>query len=166
MASGLALKSEELQQRVKSAFALATYPGDDQLVVVTGGAHLECEQIRAAFQGKRWQHLPLKFLRYHASSLSFLTPEAFRYYLPAFLLAALQSYKKADMVPFSLVFHLTPPAEGDPERSRFDQVVTGLTQEQKVVIATFLQYMLEEHAGDFPLGDVQTALERYWGAYL
>lgn len=52
------------------------------------------------FAGKSWQNHNVKDLHYHYVALSFFTPKAFRYYLPAFLLADLSSENKGLLSDF------------------------------------------------------------------
>jgi hypothetical protein len=47
------------------------------------------EGIVDYFAGKTWQGHKVKDLHYHYDALSFFTPKAFRYFLPAFILADL-----------------------------------------------------------------------------
>jgi hypothetical protein len=103
---------EELRKQIEAAFGQARYPGDDHLVDDNSGyPGAESTDIAAAFRGKHWKDLPLETLRYFSAALSFFTPEAYHFYLPAFLITSALRYDDADILPGAVLFHLTPPGE-------------------------------------------------------
>jgi hypothetical protein len=139
---------QQLARKIRDAFSTNDYPGDDKLVV---GDDPESLQIRDVFKGKRWEEIPLSVLDYHYSSLSFFSPEAYRYYLPAFLLASVLNYRSAGMVPLSTILSLiAPKKQGKMMMDWFLGRVSGLTPAQKAAIREFLEFMYLEHGSDFP----------------
>jgi hypothetical protein len=65
----------------------------------------ECEEVAGYFGGRRWQELVnADELRYHECALSLFTPQAFHYYLPAFIRATLRDPKGADVIPDGITF--------------------------------------------------------------
>lgn len=74
---------------IRKAFARTPYPGDEKLVIARAGEDPECDQIAESFRGKNWRELPAGVIRGFADSLPLFTPAAFRYYLPAYMLASL-----------------------------------------------------------------------------
>lgn len=132
-----------LVAQIEQAFANTIYPGDDKLI---NANHCpECEEIALAFQGKLWLQLTdVGFLRYHEAAMSLMYPEGFRFYLPAFLRAALIDPEAADIIHDGLEFHLTPPeTEGAEAMEYFLNRVSGFTKNQKQVIKAFLQNSFE-----------------------
>ena len=79
------ISSSIVLKKLMSSFQLLTYPGDLNLVYDNTGYHLECVDIQQAFVGKHWSELSQETLIKENSALSFLTPVAFRFYLPAYL---------------------------------------------------------------------------------
>jgi hypothetical protein len=152
-----------LVESIRKAFALSKYPGDNRLVYDNSGGHVECNQVADAFRGKHWSELTVDFLRRHADSVFFFTADAYRFYLPGYLLAVVASYKKADIIPNNLVHTLVPPSRGTTERREFELRVKGLSAQQRAAIKGFLEYLVLQHGGDFPRRDPQIALEEYWG---
>jgi hypothetical protein len=97
-----------LMKRVRAAFAVVPYPGDDN--IASAGA-LEPAAIAADLRGKDWRDLKGVDFDY-GSAPSFLTPEAFRYYLPALLLNLLEDYDSPtyfDSLAGSTLTSLEPP---------------------------------------------------------
>lgn len=149
--------AENLRLEIEAAFADTKYPGDDRLVYDNSGYHLECNEIAAAFRGKDWRELSVEMLRYHAQSLAFMTPEAYRFYLPAYLIAAALHYDEADIIPDAVVFNLIPPSE-DWLFHMYRQKMQGLTAAQRRAIRSWLQFLKEHHGEDDLVGNLDQAL--------
>lgn len=112
---------------IREAFAETPYPGDDILVVAKPGEDPECDQIAENFRGKSWQEVSVDMIGNFADSLPLFTSQAFRYYMPAYMLASLTPaadldfsnepassehnfcFDNNDIVSFVL-FELFPPA--------------------------------------------------------
>lgn len=107
------MHKEQLISAIRSAFTDEIYPGDGNLIYDKSGTHLECEQVRTAFTRKRWEQLDKPFLINHRQDYTCFSGEAFRYYLPAFLLLVISDFDEADDLPFNLVSALTLPTEFD-----------------------------------------------------
>jgi hypothetical protein len=86
---------------VRSAFEAVPYPGDRELCSEDQGD--EAAEYALEFQGADWRTLHPAFLSRNSAALGFLKPGAFRYFLPAFLVADFYGESgSADPV-----FHLT-----------------------------------------------------------
>lgn len=99
-------RKAQLERQLRAAFAKVPFPGDWCLVGSLEGD--EPLLVAAAFKGKKsWKGLAPAFLDAApeglSSALSFFSDEAFRFYLPAYLLADLSGALEA----VSPVFHLT-----------------------------------------------------------
>jgi len=156
-------RSADLVRQITMAFAEVKYPGSDHLVA---GHSLEALEI-AGFLGERpWQDLRLDELVYNHASIFFMTPEAIRSYLPAYLNASVLHYREADQIPDSIMFLLSPPAAGDLNgKARFRARFAPLTDAQLNAIRAFLQYLHDEHAEDYPTednGDEALKLLKLW----
>jgi hypothetical protein len=82
---------DEVKALIRDAFADTEYPGDDALVRSQGD---EPDEVVALFRGKTdWRALNASFVDLAGaaspSALSFFSPAAFRFYLPAYLIADL-----------------------------------------------------------------------------
>lgn len=65
------------------------------------------DNAHGGFTGTNWQEHDAAYLRMNEGALSFFTPEAFRYYLPAFMMAELSNPETADIIAEGVAFHLT-----------------------------------------------------------
>lgn len=131
-------------------------------------------------------------------NLWMLAPEAFWYFLPAFLNAALESYASVSVFVSELVGALTepsrtdvvealdrvaeiPPGLGLPDNTTellrkqqlewfdsgtplaiFHERVDSLTPTEGAAILAFFVALQEAHGEDFPFGELEIAVDRYW----
>jgi hypothetical protein len=163
------LNRDAVRRRIVAAFAAARYPGDDNIGYDKTGEHLECKQVADYFRGTRWQDVDLAFLRKYgeradaSACLTFMSPEAFRYYLPAFLLVVAESFDEADLLVQTVVSSITPRRD-QSNRALVEFVrkrLEGFTSEQREAIRLFLEYMKREHAQEYLFGELDTALEHW-----
>lgn len=85
------VNTKELKQCIEEAFAEAVYPGDDNITIsaCTCG---ECTETRAFFGGKHWRDVAATGQPFHLmwGGLAIMSPEAWRFYLPAYMLLSLR----------------------------------------------------------------------------
>lgn len=99
---------------VEDAFAACPSPDDDD--IVEAGCCAECDALGAWLRGRSWQEVREDLRRDEANpDPSFLLrPQAFRYFLPAYLLAALErgAPETAERRLFSPSHALAPESTG------------------------------------------------------
>ena len=93
----------------------------------------ECEEITAYLRDSFWRGRSVEDLRYHEAALSLFENEAFEYFLPAFLVAAVEDPEAADVILDGIPFHLDRARE-----------VRNYTPVQRQVVAEFMRWMLDE----------------------
>jgi hypothetical protein len=134
---------QEVVRLVESSFENRPYPGDDNI-----GVH----DIEEGFMGKRWKDITHQLLWNHRDEIGSLTPDAFRYYLPAFLLAVLQSSEKLDAFPIIFIPYLIPPVSISHDKYvKKEQIfiaLDSLTAEQKRTVGICLNMIAELYPGD------------------
>jgi hypothetical protein len=154
---------DELRRTVERAFAERAYPGDD-LIADSDSRYPDYEghAITRFHRGKRWQEITLGHLRedYEGDStacLAFMTPEGWRYYLPAYLLIALE-WNESDAIGDAVVGAVTHPRARVESYSR---VATDLGLEPEAVLATHSDRFEERMSGldEFELAAVRAVLE-------
>lgn len=103
---------ESVAQKIDDAFADVPYPGDDHICKKgSDGA-----ELTKALRGVHWRDLEIATIASHHVDMPLLTPEAFRFYLPAFMLALMSHYQHAGTLPMSLLHNLMPPDSGSLEK--------------------------------------------------
>ena len=188
--SGPEAEARLLIARLEQAFEGPAAPASDRVVYDNSGAHLECAQIRAKFAGRHWRELGIDDLEGEADALAFFTPEAFDFYLPAFIRAAVLHPIRADLIPDAIVGAVggwrrrrwsperraallrAARRQGIPEES-VDALESAadletephggadsLSAEQKRAVAGFLAYLRRHRPGDFEEVDLSRAERR------
>jgi hypothetical protein len=117
-----------VRDKIIAAFSLAPQPHAGNVSVPT----YDDEETAAYFTGTPWQGHPTTDLHWHEASLSFFTPAAFRYYLPAFILAELDDPETADVIAEGILFHLT-------DGSRSDELLHEMNGEEREAVASFFE---------------------------
>jgi len=153
----------ELIYAVKEAFQKTTYPGDNNLV--EDSFYLDVIRTGTVLKGIMWETMPFNIIMEVRHKVFFLTPQAFCYYLPAFLLAILEG-SKVDSLTGTLVFELGPELGSHYHQDRLVHIGECLSTQQKFVLIDFLEFLekdyLESHDN---IEYIQTALE-YWKSTL
>jgi len=135
----------ELREQIERAFERTPAP-QGRLVETL----FDDEGVSDYFRGRTWRGHAVKDLRYHEVALSFFTPEAFRYFLPAFMLASIDDPEAADVIPDGILFHLSAP--DDPHQ--WGRVVQFEPAECDA-IAAFLWWLADQYNA----GQIEKALE-------
>ena len=96
-----------VRESIESAFADVAYPGDDHIADHKDCP--ECDDVRAHFRGSSWRGHTVDELQQYQSALPLFTPQAFQYFLPAFMLVSLGAWPQADNIPNSIMYMCLPP---------------------------------------------------------
>ncbi|MDB6112373.1 MAG: hypothetical protein JWR69_4123 [Pedosphaera sp.] len=132
-----------LKELIQEAFAGVPYPGDDNITRCPYNCS-ECRRIADYFKGKEWAQQGTEELRKHHVALSLFTPEAFHYFLPAFMLASIDSYEKGDVIPDAIRFHFEYAQE---IQGHFTMRMSKLSGAQRKAIIDYLIHMESKGAG-------------------
>lgn len=116
-------EQKKILAQLRAHFRDVPYPGDKNIV---RHSCWECDPIRDTFKGKSWEPFlnnPYDLLGYfhreprlkiRRDCLSLLTGEAFHYFLPLFLAAAVLDPAEADVMTISLTHGFDPGPQPEP----------------------------------------------------
>jgi hypothetical protein len=132
---------DRLKDKIRRAFPPSLFAGR-----ITDCDCDECRDIRDGLQGKLWSGVPPSFVDFTASPV-LLTPEAFRQFIPAYMMRALDDLAQETAVLEYTVYGLSPHvADEVPEeasdRSRVEylqSIANRMTLEQRESVRCFLQ---------------------------
>ena len=99
---------EDVKKEIEDAFENVKYPGDEHLLHPRSYDSSEVED----FQGKHWKswkELPREIINSNHSTLCFLSPEAYPFFLPAYMIYGLEDPPDSNVLMFT-VYNLTAPA--------------------------------------------------------
>ena len=133
----MSMNTSELKDKIITAFKNTPFP-QGRLTDT-----FDDEGVSDYFLGKSWEGHDVSDLRYNSVALSFFEPEAFRYYLPAFMLAELENHVAADTIGESIVFHFSRPKKY--WENIHEKRLSLFTSSEKEAILNFLDYMQAEY---------------------
>lgn len=145
-------QKNQLEQIIKDAFADTPYPKDNQI----GQSH-EKDFIDEQFKGKKWQDISVETLLKCRTDLMYFTDNAFRYFLPAFMIGVVLHEHETDTLATNLITQLTPPKalKDYLSSSSLENLTKGFliraqlfnTPEIQAIIA-FLKFYADLHVDD------------------
>ncbi|WP_353928957.1 DUF6714 family protein [Okeanomitos corallinicola TIOX110] len=149
---------EYLKAQIEQAFAGVEFPGDDHLSDTYDQSEIE------DFQGNNWQHwnqIDCYLVNKNYSSLVFLTPEAFRFFLPIYIMCGLE-HPSSNTLEFTVYSLILRNNSDDPELSKLClSWFNILNSEQKKAVVLFLKYVRSK--SEYGISDsASEALQSYW----
>ncbi|MDR1350534.1 MAG: hypothetical protein LBJ59_07140, partial [Zoogloeaceae bacterium] len=165
--------AEEIKAASRGAYAEVEYPGDWCLRGSNEGN--EPYLLEQEFKGKTdWRALDAAFLDRvpdgFASALSFFSDEAFRFYLPAYLIADIDGQLDSSNPVFHLTYGLTDSARTERTNPRrygartwFEDASHKLAIFNKAQAAAIVAYLEFKHEADeFAQENIDQALANFW----
>ena len=104
---------------IKKGFADTPYPGSRRIDI--SATKYDDEGVYEYFVGSDQFDHDVKDLWYHSCALSFFTDAAFRYWIPAFMIAELENPVEADIIGESIAFHLSKAQGAHDKICQFSQ---------------------------------------------
>ena len=139
------ISKQSLLEMVKVNFQDIPAPTFDK--IIRHGCD-ECNELRSDLVKYRRLEVPLEVVRYHWTDLPLLTPQARRYYLPSYLLHAIETGNLG--IIERLIFHLYTE-EFDDEAGR--RYCLTFTKGERSTICAFLDYVTATYNDDWPEND-------------
>ena len=168
--------TDSLKRQIREAFAEVKYPGDWCLRGSNEGD--EPYLLESEFKGKTdWHTLDHKFIDRapdgYGSALSFFSDEAFRFYLPAYLVADIDGHLKQSDPVFHLCYGLDDRSKSKPvnplrygNRTWLDEAThkfAMFSETQCAAIVAYLRFK-RDNAMDFEADTINQAIDNYWDA--
>ena len=152
-----------LVQLIDAAFGNLPCPAEHAIGAHERGYCLETDQIVDFFSSKHWRVISATalwndYVGDGSACLCFMSPEAFRFYLPTYMMIAIREYQDSDLMADSAINALLPSASA---HSWWEKRVSVLTKQQREAAVAFLHYMQEHHADDYRVHGPTDAL-KYW----
>ena len=141
------MTEEEVIAQIEAAFADTPSPGSGFNDI---SATQWDEGIVDYFRGKTWQEHRVQDLLRYSAALSFFTDKAYRYWLPAFMLAELAHPEDADIIGEHIAFDFT--------KSGFSAARLGQFAPNELrAIAAFFDVLAQSCSGELNDGRFRSA---------
>lgn len=157
---------DKLIQKIVQAFSEVEFPGNDNLVAQSYGE--EPDLVKNHFSGQgSWNKLTPDFLDFDGA-LSFFSDEAFRFYIPAFMIADINEKLEYNDPSVRLCWSLTPQSEnekiakvwgGGTVGERAKECFEDFTEAQVNAIISYLHWKLLQDEDDLI---IEQSLKNYW----
>lgn len=157
------MAAAELAGLIRNAFSATPAPAPDDMSGSTQGT--EPFEYAVEFRGRDWRGLSVDFLSRHSAALSFFSPAAFRYFIPAFMVHHLAGAQwNADPV-FNLTHGFSADDKGgDDDTFDWEAVArrkfSVFLPHEKAAIAAFLAHCDAHDAFEDPR--IREALTAFW----
>ncbi len=126
----------KLVETIANAWAKVPYPGDQNNFTPDS---YDDEGITKYFSGTTWKGHAITGLRSRCFAINvYFTPAAYHYWLPAYLIAAVEDPLELSQGVDSLVASVTPGRGRDLEEK-----MALLTNEQKLAVTKVFEYLIE-----------------------
>ncbi len=143
---------EKLREQIRAAFNGLSKP--DRTNIARGGD--EAEKLIHELADKHWDNLTVEYCESRPDALGFLTPEAFRFYLPAFLLASLRETNGKISGDCFTLYHLEPPSRSKTEAyDWFSRRFELFSRNQLDVLIEYLESMRSSEGYQFDIDYVR-----------
>lgn len=169
------MTTQQLITQIQTAFAQVPHCGNHN--ITNSYDDTETIALKNEFKDKtNWQNLDSTFLDQapdgFSSALSFFTKEAFRFYLPAYLLADIRQQLQCVDVVFHLTHGLTNSAKynelkihNQPKTTWYESTKNKFAiflPPEKQAITAYLQYKKLYAEFESDKQDIDEALHNYW----
>lgn len=137
----LALK-RDIAREIEEAFADVPYPGDDRLLAYPN--YYESAYILEFFPGKHWRELVCKIPPEHDVSVVLFSAEAFRFYIPAYVITTLLDPPEYGIFEEYTTGALDPSQSKSRRRAWFLDYISPLDARQKAALRRFIEFTIPE----------------------
>jgi hypothetical protein len=150
------MRSATIIRKIYQAFATRTYPGDHNIVHcehdrrwggTLPGPCRECAEVVAEFKGKGNKGLNVKGLSWVSFGLVSMTEQAFPFWLPSYLAAAVRTPDYSHNIFDGLHFRFRPPRE-EKERIWQESRIPLLSQAELEGVIDAFRHMHEQRKYD------------------
>lgn len=149
------MSPQEAKVLIQEAFADTPHPGNGRkdLAVET----YDDEGTTEHFRFTKWEDHSVEQLRQHSSSLCFFSNAAFRYFLPAYMIAELDDPRGADIIGESIESLLIEKPSHKRKRRTVSEQGKLFNLKERRAIAAFLEVMFDR----YPSQGTMLALEAW-----
>lgn len=152
---------------IRNAFAGRPRPEKDGIIRPSEHRNPEQAETGDRYARYAWTEVPPELLREKRDILHAFTPEAFAYYLPAFLSSVVGDYRPGEEMNGTLVWTLTCNWNNLDILPMQHQRFRALSREEGAAVCHALEWLMAEHGEDFVnpsdgSSDLRQAIDSWW----
>ena len=149
----------KLIAEIEEVFAGVAYPGDEGLIETEIPEDVAAAEFFKKIRWKDWKDNPAKVLTPQCNGyLFFLSPEAFMYYLPLYMLLVLKDYIASDLLAGEVLSGVALCGCDVKLRNYTERRMSGMSPAQLNVILKYLEFFEQEHSEDFSEWPIEGAI--------
>ena len=151
-------------QRIHRAFAGTVRPSSDNIIIGNPYDDMESEELYEKVKDLNWVEIPSNVAWHRPDILSFLTPDALRYFLPGYIIACISDPEEAYMLLDRVIWELAPI---DILGQRVDgtgplgRLINGMTPEQREAVYAYLSFKYRNAADEIDRQDIESPY-KFW----
>jgi hypothetical protein len=127
-----------LKQKILKSFDNASYPNES----IAPHECEECRAVRKSFKNQNWKTITPQILEENYGIIPLFSPEAFRYFLPAYVIYSLDHFDEYGTVCEFTIYALTPDNQSIKDRLDYwQEKFADFTLEQMNCIYEFLDFV-------------------------
>ncbi len=153
-----------LIKTIRRAFAGNVRPGSRNIIDGDPYDGFEIEEMYERLKNLKWEKLPLNIERHRHDQLYWLTPDAFGYFLPGYMIACISDPEEVDMLSDRVLWELAPI---DVLGQRVDgtgplgRLINGMTREQHEAVYAYLSFEYRNAVDEIDRQDIESPY-KFW----
>ncbi|MBI39755.1 MAG: hypothetical protein CMF59_09155 [Leptospiraceae bacterium] len=162
--------SDEVIQSIQAAFHGVPQPAKITLHVAEAHDNYDyghdADHRKKDYRGP-WQEIPDEHIENCQCALSYLDPEGFRFYLPAFMVWYLKNYKNSRKVKLDNALYALDTYSGEPRLEGHKKEQFSLfSPEQLAACAAFVAFLADDRSGMTDEDFAERIYFNFWHKYL
>ncbi len=141
----------EVLDAIYASFPVGNPPRSDEVVAefVPQAKPLEAVELFRELGGRPWNEVDSEFIEKHGDWLVYLAPQAFAYFLPAWLVYGLDYPRAGYVADWTVSFFAHPPAS-EPMSNVQSRMIDALDSLQKSAVIRWITYLIEAYPESDP----------------
>ncbi len=154
----------ELIRRIRRAFAGTVRPNSNDIIIGNPYDDMESEELYEKLKDLNWVKIPSNVAWHRPDLLSYLTPDALRYFLPGYIIACIDDPDEADVLSDRVLWELAPI---DVLGQRVDgtgplgRLINGMTREQHEAVYAYLSFEYRNAVDEIDRQDIESPY-KFW----
>lgn len=143
--------TDEILMAIRDAFPVANAPSAEAVVAdfVPGNRPVEAEELVHTLNRRPWTDVAPEFIDAHSDWMVYLSPRAFAYFLPAWLVYGLDYHRAGYAADWVVSFFAHPPASEEMSDVQA-RMINALDSTQKSTVIQWLIHLIAAYPDKDP----------------